>query len=415
MTPLLDSTLKHLRALVAFDTRNPPRAIDSGGIFDYLRAQLADFDCTVTDHGAGAVSLLAVRGTPKLLFNVHLDTVPDSPHWSASPFELRVATDRAIGLGACDIKGAAAALVAAAQASDGDAAFLFSSDEEANDPRGVAAFLSSRQPAEKRPLPPSAPSPASGGRNSAGSGRRDTSFPFPCEAGEGARRAEGGALAPPAFEAVIVAEPTRGEAVLAHRGISSVLMRFVGHAGHASGEQKATDSALHQALRWGNRALDHVESLAHARFGGLTGLRFNIGRVEGGIKANVIAPAAEVRFGFRPLPSMDTDALLHTFRGFAEVEPAEFTETFRGPTLPAGDIASAETRRLEARDLADALDIPIGNAVDFWTEAALFSQAGYTTFVYGPGDIAQAHSADEWVALEQLQRYAETIHQILQA
>ncbi len=361
VSKLLDATLAHLRALVAFDTRNPPRAIDTGGIFEYLRAQLADFDCTVTDHGAGAVSLLAARGQPKLLFNVHLDTVPDSPHWSASPFELCVTADRAIGLGACDIKGAAAALLAAAQASDGAAAFLFSSDEEANDPRCIAAFLDA---CPRFPIPDSRSS---------------------------------------AFNAIIVAEPTRGEAVLAHRGISSVLMRFAGRAGHASGEQKSADSALHQALRWGSHALDHVDSLSHARFGGLTGLRFNIGRVEGGIKANVIAPAAEVRFGFRPLPSMDTDGLLHTLRSFAEVDPAEFTETFRGPTLPAGDIANAETRRLEARDLADALDIPIGNAVDFWTEAALFSQGGYTTFVYGPGDIAQAHSADEWVALDQLQ------------
>uniref|UniRef100_UPI00261C7ACE M20/M25/M40 family metallo-hydrolase n=1 Tax=Dokdonella sp. TaxID=2291710 RepID=UPI00261C7ACE len=141
MTSLLGATLNHLRALVAFDTRNPPRAIGTGGIFDYLRAQLAGFDLRVTDHGAGAVSLYAVRGQPKLLFNVHLDTVPDSPHWSASPFELRVTEDRAVGLGTCDIKGAAAALLAAAQASDGDAAFLFTTDEEANDARCIAAFL----------------------------------------------------------------------------------------------------------------------------------------------------------------------------------------------------------------------------------------------------------------------------------
>lgn len=164
---LLDATLHHLRALVAFDTRNPPRAIDSDGIFAYLARELPGFEIDVVDHGAGAVSLYAVRGTPKYLFNVHMDTVPDSPHWSASPFELRVTDDRAIGLGACDIKGAAAALIAAAQCSEGDAAFLFSSDEEANDPRCIAAFL-------QRGLP---------------------------------------------YEAILVAEPTRTEAVLAHRGI----------------------------------------------------------------------------------------------------------------------------------------------------------------------------------------------------
>ena len=369
---MLDGTLEHLRALVAFDTRNPPRLIGAGGIFDYLRAQLRGFDCTVTDHGAGAVSLYAVRGRPKVLFNVHLDTVPESPAWTASPFELRVGAGRATGLGACDIKGAAAAMLAAARASDGAAAFLFTTDEEANDARCVAAFLYAARGAGERQMPP----------------------PWP-------------------FDAVVVAEPTRGEAVLAHRGISSVRMRFAGRAGHASGSQQTNDSALHQALRWGARALDHAESLAHARFGGLTGLRFNIGRVEGGIKANMIAPGAEVRFGFRPLPSMDTDALLATFRGLAAAAPAEFAETFRGPPLPAGDTAQAEARRLEARDVADALDLPIGNAVDFWTEAALFSQAGHTAIVCGPGDIAQAHSADEWIALDQLERYAKTIHRII--
>lgn len=363
MSALLDATLEHLAALVGFDTRNPPRAIDTGGIFDYLRAQLPGFEVTVTDFGAGAVALHAVRGQPKYLFNVHLDTVPDSPAWTADPHMLRVTADRAIGLGACDIKGAAAALLAVANASAGDLALLFSTDEEANDARCIAGFLRE----------------------------------------------------PHAYEAVIVAEPTKGEAVLAHRGIQSVLMRFAGHAGHASGEQKPSDSALHQAVRWGNAALDFVAAQSHERFGGMTGLRFNIGRVEGGIKANMIAPAAEVRFGFRALPTMDPDRLLARFRTLAEPQPAEFAETFRGASLPAGDTANAEANRLVARDLADELGIPVGNAVDFWTEAALFSAAGYTAFVYGPGDIAQAHSADEWVALDQLQLYAETIHRLVES
>lgn len=361
MSTLLDATLTHLKALVGYDTRNPPREIGTGGIFDYLREQLPGFTVTVTDHGAGAVTLHAVRGTPKYLFNVHLDTVPDSPHWTSDPHVLQVTQDRAIGLGACDIKGAAAALVAVANASNGDMALLLSTDEEANDPRCIAAFL-------RQGLP---------------------------------------------YDAVIVAEPTRGEAVLAHRGIHSVQMRFTGQAGHASGDQKPGDSALHQAVRWGAAALDHVERQSHERFGGLTGLRFNIGRVEGGIKANMIAPTADVRFGFRPLPSMNPDRLLETFRTLVDPQPVSYDELFRGVSLPAGDTATAETRRLAARDIADELGIPIGNAVNFWTEAALFSEGGYISFVYGPGDIAQAHTADEWVALDQLQQYAETIYEIV--
>ena len=360
---MLSDVLRHLETLVSFDTRNPPRAIGTGGIFDYLRAQLPGFRIEVIDHGEGAVSMLAVRGQPTRVFNVHLDTVPSSPAWSADPHRLRVTADRAIGLGACDIKGAAAGLLAAA-VTGGDAAFLFTSDEEANDPRCIAAFLATEH----------------------------------------------------GFGEVIVAEPTRCEAVLAHRGISSVLMRFRGSAGHASGTDAMHANALHQAMRWGAAALDFVDSQSHQRFGGLTGLRFNIGKVEGGIKANMIAPSAEVRFGFRPLPSMSIDALHERFGTLAPVGAvARYEETFRGPSLPAGDVAEAEQRRLEARDLADALDLPIGNAVDFRTEASLFSAQGMTALVYGPGDIAQAHTADEWVALDQLQRYADTVTRILGA
>jgi acetylornithine deacetylase len=360
---MIDEILQHLEALVSFDTRNPPREISpGGGIFEYLQAQLPGFRCTVTDHGAGAVSLLAVRGAPTRVFNVHLDTVPSSEAWSADPLRLRVEGDRAIGLGACDIKGAAAGLIVAAQRTTGDAAFLFSTDEEANDARCIAAFLASDH----------------------------------------------------GFAEAIVAEPTRCESVLAHRGISSVLMQFRGAAGHASGADAIRNNALHHAMRWGAQALDLVEGEAHRRFGGLTGLRFNIGKVEGGIKANVIAPSAEVRFGFRPLPSHSIDELHARFSGCAAAGTLErYQETFRGPPLPAGDVADAEYRRLLARDLADDLGLPIGNAVDFWTEASLFSAAGLTAIVYGPGDIAQAHTADEWVALEQLERYAESVVRML--
>lgn len=357
-----DAVLAHLEALVGFDTRNPPRAIGTGGIFDYLRANLPGFRIEVTDHGAGAVSMLAVRGTPSRVFNVHLDTVPSSDAWSADPLRLRIDGGRAIGLGACDIKGAAAGLVAAANVTGGDAAFLFSTDEEANDARCIRAFLAS---------------------------------------GHGFREA-------------IVAEPTRCEAVLAHRGISSGLVRFRGRAGHASAEDALQASAVHRAMRWGAAALDLVQGEAHQRFGGLTGLRFNIGTMAGGIKGNVIAPSAELRFNFRPLPSMSTDALHERLRALAGEGGIDlYEETFRGPALPAGGLDGAERARLQARDLADALDLPIGNAVDFWTEASLFSEAGLTAFVYGPGDIAQAHAADEWVEIAQLERYAGSIVRIL--
>ena len=122
---MLSETLRHLEALVSFDTRNPPRAIGTGGMFDYLRTHLPGFRVEVTDHGDGAVSMLAVRGAPRRVFNVHLDTVPDSPAWTASPHLLRVTGDRAIGLGACDIKGAAAGMKASVYGQSLNHSLLF--------------------------------------------------------------------------------------------------------------------------------------------------------------------------------------------------------------------------------------------------------------------------------------------------
>ena len=356
---LLDATLTHLRALVACDTQNPPRAIGAQ-IFDRIQSALPGFRCTRTDYGDGAITLHAVRGSPSFLFNVHLDTVPRSPAWSRDPFDLLVTDEHAIGLGACDIKGGAAALIAAANASDGDCGLLFSSDEEANDARCVRGFLA---------------------------------------------QAHG-------YREVIVAEPTRCHAVLAHRGIVSALAHFRGDAGHASSANPR--SALHAAIRWGDRALDHVESLANERFGDLAGLRFNIGRIEGGIKANVIAPSAELRFGFRPLPSQSADALLAQFKAMADADSlGSFEQTFHGDPLPAGGGALAQSRNDAAITLAQSLQLEIAPAVDFWTEAALFSAAGMTALVYGPGDIAQAHSADEWVWLSELAEAAQTYRRII--
>jgi acetylornithine deacetylase len=361
MSDLLQQTIAHLRQLVAFDTRNPPREIGTGGIFDYLQQQLPGFDFTLVDHGAGAVSLLAKRGAPTLLINVHLDTVPAAPGWSRDPHDLLITQDTAVGLGACDIKGAAAALLAAANASQGDAAFLFTSDEEANDARCIQAFLATRH----------------------------------------------------GFREVLVSEPTECQAVLAHRGITAAIVQFSGQSGHASAIKDPMQSAVHQALVWGSKALQLAEGEAHHRFGGLTGMPFNIGKMDGGIKANMVAGEASLRLGFRPLP---TQSLQQLHRQFADLLPhiaKNYTVTFTGEPLPAGDTANAEQRRLEARDMADRLNLPIGHAVDFWTEAALFSAAGLNAIVFGPGSIAQAHSADEWVALSQLQMAAERYLEIL--
>lgn len=361
MTDLRASILEHLERLVAFDTRNPPRAIDSDGLFAYLRERLPSGTSTdLVDLGDGCVYLRAWRGAPNLLVNVHVDTVPAAAGWSSDPHRLVTHGERVSGLGACDIKGAAAALLAVIHTTP-SFELLFSSDEEAGQSRCLRSFLDRNDPPAR----------------------------------------------------VLVAEPTQCRAVSVHRGIATANGTFRGVAGHASAARALTDSALHEAVRWSSRALQWSAESERRATGGLTGARFNLGTLEGGTKANMIASEAKVRFGLRPAPGQTPRALLdEAFALAADPSRVQWEPGFIAPPLPA------PTRPLEAA-LADAermareLELPAGEPVDFWTEAALFSEAGSTALVYGPGDIAQAHAADEWVAVDQLIKAAQTYRRIV--
>jgi acetylornithine deacetylase len=364
----LDPVLALLARLVAFDTRNPPRALHageaSGGIFASLADALgAGFSKRITDLGDGCVSLLAVRGTPKLLFNVHVDTVPADAGWTRDPFALHRTGDattdhRVYGLGACDTKGAAACLVDTVRRTKGDVALLFTSDEEAGSSRCVRAFLGEKH----------------------------------------------------GFQRVVVAEPTRCKAVLEHRGIATCNGSFRGVGGHASSPRALADSAIHEAVRWSSRALAFAEEQEAARYESLSGIRFNLGVLNGGTKANMIASTAELRYGVRPRPDQNPIELLAAINALApHPERVTWTPGFVAPPLPAPG-------KLEgARTLASDLGLPIGDAVDFWTEAALFSEAGLDTIVYGPGDIAQAHTADEYVSVRDLLLALDAYERILSA
>lgn len=127
------SIFKHLERLVAFDSQNPPRAFDQASeliTYPVLILEAAGFQVSVTDFGDGHINMYAKRGQPAVLFNCHLDTVPIGEGWSHPPLSLTLKDGRAYGRGVCDIKGAAAALLALAQTTTADMAVLLSTDEE---------------------------------------------------------------------------------------------------------------------------------------------------------------------------------------------------------------------------------------------------------------------------------------------
>ncbi len=348
---LRNEVLGHLKHLVGFDTTNPPRAFDQSGLFAYLQEALPGFELTLWDHGEGRLSLLAERGAPTLLFNFHVDTVPATVDWTRDPFELHVSDNRASGLGACDIKGAAACMLSAVAHSGGDVALLFTSDEEAGNSHCIKTYLADQN----------------------------------------------------RYRQVVVAEPTQALIVRAHRGIVTGTVDFKGAAGHASSQSGIGASALHQAVDWSHRALEWAKSQESQQYANLVGTRFNLGTLNGGIKPNMIAPSATLKFGMRSLPDASQDELLDTL--------AKLTARYQDARLQPGFIAPALASASEA--LVERLQGPVGDAVDFWTEAALFAAAGCDTVVWGPGNIAQAHTADEWVDCAQLDMMTAHYQRIL--
>jgi acetylornithine deacetylase len=370
MSTIRTRVLDHLQALVACDTRNPPRAaagIDQ--LFAYVRHALpSGFVVDEVDLGDGCRWLHARRGgnDDRLpLVNVHIDTVPLDAGWATplpgvDPFRLDVRRDgdreRAIGLGACDIKGAVAAFLVAAQTVDAPAALLLTSDEEAGSSACVRTF---------------------------------------CERNDVAGRT------------ILVAEPTQGRAVLAHRGIGTALLTFRGVAGHASAQRAIADSAVARCVRFCSRALDHAEAHDNA-------IRLNLGRIDGGTKANMIASECLLRLGVRPPPSEPAEEVLNALFALADPTTTATQKGFLAPALPARfGTRSVDEARAQAAERATTLGLVLGEDVDFFTEAAFFSAAGACAMVLGPGDIAQAHTAFEWVDVEQLVAAVATYERVL--
>ncbi len=132
-------------------------------------------------------------------------------------------------------------------------------------------------------------------------------------------------------------------------------------------------------------------------------------RIEGGTASNIVPVSAWVGFEVRALPGTDTGAITQQLRRF--VDDTCLPE-MRAVAMEAS-ITITETNRV-APFVADkdcelaALVLKLSGqnetfAASYATEAGFFQSAGSAAIICGPGDIAQAHTADEWIAKSQLE------------
>jgi acetylornithine deacetylase len=198
--------------------------------------------------------------------------------------------------------------------------------------------------------------------------------------------------------ACLVGEPTGMRLVTAHKGKLALRATLHGSARHSSEAPLADNAVEHAAelvLALRDRGRELAEGRRDQRFA-IPHSTISVGPIHGGRALNVVPDHCTVEFEVRNLPGDDPGSLLPV-TGDADLEQLA--------AYPALDGAAGALR--------DLLGVPAGNAIDFGTEAGLYAQLGIATAVCGPGDIGDAHRADESVAIEQLDACSAALGRLL--
>ncbi|HEY4184885.1 MAG TPA: M20/M25/M40 family metallo-hydrolase [Polyangia bacterium] len=362
------SLISRLSEWVSFDTQNPSGR--ERPMVEALGAQLAALGASAVDViDVGAHAMVYARfgaARPRLLVNAHLDTVPANSGYSRSPFTAVERDGRLYGLGTSDTKGAIAAILEAlALARDAGRApqgvgVLFSGDEERSG-TCMRRFLAT-------------PSLADG------------------------------------LTHAIVCEPTGGAVGWRHRGIGAAEASAVSPGGHSSRVDHLPNPIA--ILARAAVALDDMGRRYRDQGpAGFEGLCLNIASLDGGLAFNIIPTRATLRVSLRPAPGSDLQALLSEAERVARAAAAPHELTWS---------VANENPSFQTRDPASFIPLvgegarqPVDLA--FWTEAALLSAAGIDAVVFGPGRIEQAHAADEFVAIAELEAARDTFVKLFTA
>ena len=198
----------------------------------------------------------------------------------------------------------------------------------------------------------------------------------------------------------IIGEPTLLEVVVAHKGSCGMRIESHGEAAHSSSaagrnanlamipflnEMLAIYRETESDSRWHNPLFDPPT------------LTWNIGINDGNTAINVKPPRSVCTVYFRPMPDVDSEPLVQRTRAAAEAEGLSWTLFFESQPF---------VRSPDAPIVREMLQLS-GNAtprrVCYGTDAAVFSELERLV-VCGPGDVAQAHRRDEWIAMDQLER-----------
>ena len=221
------------------------------------------------------------------------------------------------------------------------------------------------------------------------------------------------ALAASGFKAdmAIVGEPTRLQVVTAHKGSLWLDLETRGKAAHGATPQLGKN-AIHEMARIVDLLeTDYAEQLRKRKHPLLGAATVNVGEISGGAQPNIVPDFCKISVDRRTLPG-ETDAKVKreiaAFLRFMKLS-ANISSTKLAPALPLETNYKLPLVQQYLKCVGQTK--PLG--VHYFCDAAILSAGGIPSVVFGPGDIAQAHTEDEWISLTELERGKNLLLQFL--
>ena len=214
-------------------------------------------------------------------------------------------------------------------------------------------------------------------------------------------------------EAAIVAEPTEMRAVIASKGVLRWRIITRGKAAHSSKPHLGNNAISHMsrlvlALEAEN---ERLAAVTHPLLGPGT---ISVGVIKGGVQVNLVPDECSIEIDRRLLPGERATDVLRFYQGLLDELKARhpgFEAEMEDPPLLVDEALNTPASEAVVQQGSVVLASMGLNAepcgVPFGSDASKLSRAGIPTIVFGPGSIDQAHAADEWVELSQVEQAAD--------
>jgi len=216
----------------------------------------------------------------------------------------------------------------------------------------------------------------------------------------------------PKADLAIVGEPTRLQVVTAHKGDLWWQLGVDGKAAHGATPHLGR-SAVHRMARIVDVLLTEYTDTLRDRHHPLLGKpTINIGVIQGGTQANIVPDRCTIDIDRRTLPGETESTVRRQIQSVLKKHrlSADWLD-LRG--VPCDPLETDPDLPL-VRQLMKCANRRRTTGVDFFTDASLMASGGTPSVLYGPGDIAQAHTGDEWIDLGQLERAAAVLKRFLE-